>query len=271
MPELPEVETTRRGLEPRLVRRTITGVVVRDARLRWPVPPDLAQRVTGRQIEAVRRRGKYLLLDCAGGGTLIVHLGMSGSLREAAAGEPPGPWDHVELALGGSVVRLRDPRRFGAVLWEPGDPRRHPLLRGLGVEPLGDGFTAAFLHAASRGRRVAIKLLLMNAAVVVGVGNIYASESLFVAGVDPRRRAGRLSGPACARLVEGVRETLERAIAAGGTSLRDYVASDGAPGEFQLDCFVYRREGGPCRRCGTAVRRIVQGARSTYFCPGCQK
>jgi formamidopyrimidine-DNA glycosylase len=270
MPELPEVETTRRGLEPHLVGQTITGVVVRDARLRWPVPADLAQQITGRRIEAVARRGKYLLLDC-GGGALIVHLGMSGSLRQAVVGDPAGPWDHVELALGARLLRLRDPRRFGAVLWATGDPGAHPLLRGLGVEPLSDGFTGAFLYAASRGRRVAIKLLLMNAAVVVGVGNIYASESLFVAGIDPRRRASRLSRPACDRAARAVRETLERAIAAGGSSLRDYAASDGALGEFQLDCFVYGREGERCRRCATAIRRVVQAARSTYFCPACQR
>lgn len=250
--------------------QVITGVVVRDHRLRWPVPRDLAARITGCRIEAIRRRGKYLLLDC-GAGTLIVHLGMSGSLRHGPAGEPPGPWDHVELAVGERVVRLRDPRRFGAVLWQPAPLRDHRLLRRLGVEPLGADFTADFLYRATRGRRVAIKLLLMNAAVVVGVGNIYASESLFLARLDPRKRAGRLSRPDCRRVVEGVRETLERAIAAGGTSLRDYVGSDGAPGEFQLDCFVYGREGDACRRCAAPIRRVAQGGRSTYFCPSCQK
>jgi formamidopyrimidine-DNA glycosylase len=270
MPELPEVETTRRGLEPHVVGRTITAVVVRDGRLRWPVPLDLAATLTGRRVQSLARRGKYLLFDC-GTGTLIVHLGMSGSLRLAPGGEPPGPWDHVELAIGKQVVRLRDPRRFGAILWQPEGAPAHALLAHLGVEPLDPEFNAAGLHRASRGRRVTIKQFLMNAAIVVGVGNIYASESLFLAGIDPRRRAGRLSRAACERLVAGVRETLERAIAAGGTSLRDYVASDGAPGEFQLDCFVYGREGEPCRRCGRSIRRIVQGGRSTYFCAACQK
>jgi formamidopyrimidine-DNA glycosylase len=270
MPELPEVETTRRGLEPHLVGRTITAVVVRDGRLRWPVSDDLAATLTGRRVRSVARRGKYLLFDC-GTGTLIVHLGMSGSLRVAPEGEPPGPWDHVELAVGRQVVRLRDPRRFGAILWHPGGGPAHALLAHLGVEPLDPEFNTARLHRASRGRRVTIKQFLMNAAIVVGIGNIYASESLFLAGIDPRRRAGRLSRAACGRLVAGVRETLERAIAAGGTSLRDYVASDGAPGEFQLDCFVYGREGEPCRRCGRSIRRIVQGGRSTYFCAACQK
>jgi formamidopyrimidine-DNA glycosylase len=270
MPELPEVETTRRGLEPHLVGRTITAVVVRDARLRWPVPGDLATTLTGRRVRALGRRGKYLLFDC-GSGTLIVHLGMSGSLRIARPGEPPGPWDHVELTVDRRVVRLRDPRRFGAVLWQPDGAPAHALLAKLGVEPLEGAFTAEALYRASRGRRVSVKQLLMNASVVVGVGNIYASESLFLARIDPRRSAGRLSRAACERLVAGVRETLQRAIAAGGTSLRDYVASDGAPGEFQLDCFVYGREHAPCRRCGRTVRRIVQGARSTFFCAHCQK
>ncbi len=269
MPELPEVETTRRGLEPHVRGRVITGVTVRHRGLRWPVPRRLAERMIGRRIERIERRGKYLLLHC-GEGTLIVHLGMSGSLRLARAAEPPGPWDHVDVALGDQVMRLRDPRRFGAVLWHPGDPHSHKLLAGLGVEPLGPAFTPAFLYAASRGRRVAVKLFLMNAAVVVGVGNIYASESLFRAGLDPRRPAGSLSRAQCAKLAAAVRETLELAIAAGGASLRDYVATDGEPGHFQQQYFVYGRGGEPCRQCGTPVRRIVQGARSTFFCQRCQ-
>ncbi|MCU0896867.1 MAG: bifunctional DNA-formamidopyrimidine glycosylase/DNA-(apurinic or apyrimidinic site) lyase [Burkholderiales bacterium] len=270
MPELPEVETTRRGLAPHVEGERITGAVVRHHRLRWPVPRRLAAKVAGRRVAALRRRAKYLLFDL-GDATLIVHLGMSGSLRIARADEPPGPYDHFDLRLGEKIVRLRDPRRFGAVLWQAGTPDAHPLIAGLGVEPLGPGFTPEFLFTASRGRKVAVKQFLMNAAIVVGVGNIYASESLFRARVNPRLAAGRLSRAACARLHAAVRETLDRAIEAGGSTLRDFVGSDGEPGYFQQEYFVYDRAGEPCRVCGAPVRRIVQGARSTYYCPHCQR
>jgi formamidopyrimidine-DNA glycosylase len=270
MPELPEVETTRRGLAPHVEGERITGAVVRHHRLRWPVPRSLAAKLAGRRVAALRRRAKYLLFDL-GDATLIVHLGMSGSLRVARADEPPGPYDHFDLRLGEKIVRLRDPRRFGAVLWQAGAPDAHPLIAGLGVEPLGPDFTPEFLFAASRGRKVAVKQFLMNAAIVVGVGNIYASESLFRARVNPRLAAGRLSRAACARLHAAVRETLDRAIEAGGSTLRDFVGSDGEPGYFQQEYFVYDRGGEACRVCGTAVRRIVQGARSTYYCPHCQR
>jgi formamidopyrimidine-DNA glycosylase len=195
---------------------------------------------------------------------------MSGSLRVTRADEAPGPYDHFDLRLGEKIIRLRDPRRFGAVLWHRGAPDTHPLIAGLGVEPLGPEFTAEFLVTASRSRKVAVKQFLMNASVVVGVGNIYASESLFRARINPRRRAGRLSRAACTRLHAAVRETLEKAIEAGGSTLRDFVGSDGEPGYFQQEYFVYGREGAPCRVCGTPVRRIVQGARSTFYCPVCQ-
>lgn len=270
MPELPEVEITRRGIAPALRNRTITGVIVREPRLRWRVPARLADALVGARVQAVRRRAKYLLLDCERG-TLIVHLGMSGSLRIVRAAEPPGRYDHFDLAVGDRALRLRDPRRFGAVLWHIGDPARHPLLARLGVEPLSAAFTGAQLHAATRGRRAAIKLALMDHKVVVGVGNIYANESLFRARIHPRTAAGRLSREHCERLAEAVRATLRDALSAGGSTLRDFVRADGSPGYFQQRYFVYGREGAPCQRCGTAVRRILQGQRSTWYCPTCQR
>ncbi len=271
MPELPEVEITRRGIEPHLARRTITGVVVRHRGLRWPVPRNLGAILKGAEIRAVGRRAKYLLFDC-GKGTLIVHLGMSGSLRVVPAAEAPGPYDHFDLGVGAVSVRLRDPRRFGAVLWHRGDdPARHPLLAHLGVEPLSGAFTGRVLHAASRGRRVAIKQLLMDHRLVAGIGNIYANESLFRAGIDPRAAGRRLSLARCERLVAEVRATLEDALAAGGSSLRDFVQSDGSPGYFQQHYFVYDRAGEPCRVCGAAIRRVVQGQRASFYCRRCQR
>jgi formamidopyrimidine-DNA glycosylase len=270
MPELPEVEITRRGIAPHLEGRTVTGVVVRHHGLRWPVPRALGARLAGARIRAVTRRAKYLLLDC-GTGTLIIHLGMSGSLRVVAPTMVPGPHDHFDLCVGDSIVRLRDPRRFGAVLWHPRDHGVHPLLAALGVEPLEEAFTAALLWRAARGRRVAIKLLLMNAAIVVGIGNIYASESLFRAGIHPRTAAQRVSKARCERLVAAVRATLTDALAAGGSTLQDFVGADGSPGYFQQQYAVYDRAGAPCRVCRTPIRRIVQGQRSTFYCPVCQR
>jgi formamidopyrimidine-DNA glycosylase len=269
MPELPEVEITRRGIASQLVGQRVASVEVREPRLRWPVPASLA-RLRGQSVTGIRRRGKYLLIDCDRG-HVIIHLGMSGSLRLLPAGTPPGRHDHVDLQLAGQVLRLRDPRRFGAVLWTEQRPELHPLLRDLGVEPLERGFDAGFLHAAARTRRVAIKLLLMDAHRVVGVGNIYASESLFLAGIDPRTRASRLTRERCVRLVRAIKQTLRAAIRAGGSSLRDFVASDGREGCFQRRHWVYDRAGQPCRRCATSIRRIVQGQRATYFCPSCQR
>ncbi len=270
MPELPEVETTRLGLLPRLPGRTLADVAVRDPRLRWPVPDDLAARLTGRMLAGITRRGKYLLFDF-GDITQIVHLGMSGSLRLAVPGTPPARHDHVDWRFDdGTHLRLRDPRRFGAVLLAE-DPARHPLLAHLGPEPLGPDFGAAWLHARCRGRSMAIKPLIMDASVVVGVGNIYASEALFHAGIQPTVAARRLSRPACARLVEAIRTVLATAIAAGGSSVRDYVTSDGKPGYFQLHARVYGRGGLPCRVCGTPIRRIVQGQRASFYCPTCQR
>lgn len=270
MPELPEVEITRRGIEPHITGRRIVDIVVREPRLRWPVPRDLRKRLAGRTVDRVRRRAKYLLLDC-GDGTLIVHLGMSGSLRWLAPDVPPGGHDHVDLVFREGLLRLRDPRRFGSVLWHAAPAERHVLLRSLGPEPLDETFSAAYLHRATRGRRVAIKSLLMNQAVVVGVGNIYANESLFRAGILPRARAARLSLARCERLVAEIKATLADALAAGGSTLRDFHAADGSPGYFQQTYFVYDRAGQACRRCGTPIRVVRLGQRSTFYCAGCQR
>jgi formamidopyrimidine-DNA glycosylase len=269
MPELPEVEVTRRGIAPHLVGRTIAAVTVREPRLRWRVPASV-RSLAGRKFRAVKRRGKYLLLDC-GDGHLIVHLGMSGSLRLVALGTDPGKHDHVDFAVGNKILRLRDPRRFGAVLWTEEPPEAHPLIRHLGIEPLSRAFDGDRLHALTRAHRTSIKQFLMDGRRVVGVGNIYASESLFLAAIHPRTRAGKLSKERCARLVRAIKDTLRTAIRAGGSSLRDFSGSDGAQGHFQKRVRVYDREAQECRRCGARIRRIVQGQRATYYCPACQR
>ena len=268
MPELPEVEVTRRGIEPHIVGRTITAVAVREPRLRWRVPAAV-RALAGRQVRAVKRRGKYLLLDC-GDGHLILHLGMSGSLRLIDSGVAPGKHDHVDLSFGRQILRLRDPRRFGAVLWTDGPPEAHPLIRHLGIEPLSRALDGRQLHALARASRVQIKPFLMDGRRIVGVGNIYASESLFLAGIHPRKRAGRLSGQRCALLVDAIKRTLRTAIRAGGSSLRDFVGSDGEPGYFQRRAWVYDRAGQRCRRCAAPIRRVVQGQRASFYCPVCQ-
>jgi formamidopyrimidine-DNA glycosylase len=268
MPELPEVETTRQGLLPRLQGRTLQHIVVRNPRLRWPVPEDLEAQLQGLKLNTLTRRGKYLLFDF-GATTQIVHLGMSGSLRFAERDEP-ALHDHVDwLFDDGSTLRLRDPRRFGAVLLSA-QPMQHPLLAHLGPEPLTPAFDAAYLHAQCQRRCAAIKQVIMDAQVVVGVGNIYASESLFHAGIRPATSARRLSRPACARLAAAIKQVLSAAIAAGGSSLRDYVHSSGELGYFQLQTRVYDREGLPCKTCATPIRRIVQGQRASFYCPKCQ-
>jgi formamidopyrimidine-DNA glycosylase len=269
MPELPEVEVTRRGIEPHLAGRTITGATVRNAGLRWPVPRGLGKTLAGLKVQAVKRRAKYLLLDC-GAGHLILHLGMSGSLRITSLGEPAAYHDHFDLELGNTVLRLTDPRRFGAVLWKRGAVLEHKLLRDLGPEPLESDFSGAALFAATRSRSAAIKNVVMDSHVVVGVGNIYASESLFLAGLNPKTPARRLSRERCDKLADAVRTVLTRAIRAGGSSLRDYVQSDGSFGCFQIESAVYGRAGQPCRVCKTPIRQFVQGARSTYYCVRCQ-
>ncbi len=270
MPELPEVEVTRKGLASRLTGRRVVAVTSRVRALRYPLPPDLPRRLRGQTLAGIGRRGKYLLFDF-GHGHLLIHLGMSGSLRLISPGEDPGRHDHFDLDFGDRVLRLRDPRRFGAVLWIDGDPAAHPLLSRLGVEPLSGAFDAAFLNSAMVGRRQAIKPAIMDAAIVVGVGNIYAAESLFRAGIDPRRPAGSIAAHRLAQLVPAIKATLRAAIRAGGSSLRDYVGSDGACGDFQFRHRVYGRAGEPCFACGTPIRLIRQNNRATYYCPRCQR
>ncbi|HLF98099.1 MAG TPA: bifunctional DNA-formamidopyrimidine glycosylase/DNA-(apurinic or apyrimidinic site) lyase [Methylococcaceae bacterium] len=269
MPELPEVETTRRGLSPHVVGRRVADVLVRERRLRWPVPDDLAGVLRGREILEIGRRGKYLLFRFAGG-ALIVHLGMSGSLRLAAAGEAVRRHDHVDILLDqGPLLRYHDPRRFGAMLWTP-EPASHSLFAALGPEPLGEEFSPDYLWTASRGRRTAVKPFLMNAAIVVGVGNIYASEALFLAGVHPARETASLEREECMRLVAAIRQVLSQAIEMGGTTLRDFVNGHGQPGYFQQALHAYGRSGQSCMRCGTAIETLRLGQRASYFCPVCQ-
>jgi len=270
MPELPEVEVTRLGLETSLVGAAVTGVACRTRRLRYPLPNRLAQRLVGRQLEGIARRGKYLLFDF-GVGHLLLHLGMSGSLRLVSAASPAQRHDHFDLVFGTSIMRLRDPRRFGAVLWLQEDPGRHPLIAVLGQEPLTDEFTPPWLFGQTRNRNAPIKQALMDSHLVVGIGNIYASESLFRAGIDPRKPAAGISLQRYRRLVPAIRETLEAAIAAGGSSLRDFVRSDGSSGYFQQQYFVYGRSGEPCHRCGGTVKSLRQGGRASFYCPRCQR
>ena len=270
MPELPEVETTRRGIAPYLLNQTVTNVIVRQGQLRWPVPANLSE-IIGSKIESVQRRAKYLLLETSAG-TAILHLGMSGSLRVVDAGTPPEKHDHIDFILSnGKVLRLRDPRRFGAVLWTHQDPLKHKLLRSLGPEPLSDDFNVDYLYQKSRGRSVSIKQFIMNAHIVVGVGNIYACEALFRARISPLHKAGRVSKERYARLVDSIKAVLKEAIEAGGTTLRDFVQVAGNPGYFKQKLYVYGREGKPCLVCGTPIRKIKQGQRSTYYCVKCQR
>lgn len=268
MPELPEVETTRRGIEPHLLGQRIKCFVVRQPKLRWPVSPELAQ-LKGAKIEAVQRRGKYLLLETAQG-TALMHLGMSGSLRICAADLGAEKHDHVDLVLdNGTALRLRDPRRFGAVLWA-GCGELHPLLANLGVEPLTDELTAEYLLERSKGRQVSIKEFIMNSHRVVGVGNIYANEALFMAGINPRRAAGQLNLLELQKLVLAIKAVLTRAIEQGGTTLRDFVREDGQTGYFQIELQVYGRTHQVCHACASLIQQIRQGQRSTWYCPHCQ-
>jgi formamidopyrimidine-DNA glycosylase len=276
MPELPEVEVTRRGISPHITGQRIERVDVRTPALRWPIPMGLNALVAGHRVERVERRGKYLLIE-VDTGWLIVHLGMTGTLRilpRTALETRPEKHDHVDLVFEACVLRLRDPRRFGAVLWhsrEAGDVFEHPLLLPLGVEPFSPAFTTQLLFDRTRGRSMSIKQALLAGDIVVGVGNIYASECLFRAGIHPARAAGRISKLRYEKLAEAIRDTLAEAITKGGSTLRDFVGSDGARGYFQLDYFVYDRKGEPCRVCGTPIRQIVQGQRSTFYCLTCQR
>ena len=273
MPELPEVEVCRRGLQPEVEGQRILGAVVRSPRLRLPLSAALGETLAGQQVVAVRRRGKYLLLDCRGGiedGCLIIHLGMSGNLRFVPQGTAPEKHDHVDLIFARQILRFSDPRRFGVVHWQAAGEAPHALLAVLGIEPLADEFTGDWLFTATRRRAGPIKPLLMDSHLVVGIGNIYAAESLFRAGISPLRAANRISRERYGRLVAAIRQTLTDAIAAGGSSIRDYVHSDGGAGCFQVECAVYGRAGEPCQRCGGVVRQVRQGGRSTFYCPACQ-
>jgi formamidopyrimidine-DNA glycosylase len=270
VPELPEVETTRRGLAPHARRRRILALKVYEPRLRWPVPATLPRKLAGARIERVGRRAKYLLLKLDAG-TLLLHLGMSGNLRAVPAATPRLKHDHFDLLLdSGLALRFNDPRRFGSLLYTAEDPSRHVLLRHLAPEPFARAFDADYLYRISRGRRVALKQFIMNSHLVVGVGNIYASEALFRARLKPQRRAASLTRAEAAALVRAVRTVLKLAIRAGGTTLRDYVGTDGTPGYFRQRLYVYERGGLPCRRCRTPIRALTQGQRSTYYCPTCQ-
>ena len=270
MPELPEVETTLRGIEPHLLNQQVARVIVRDPRLRWPVPPEVS-KAEGQKIVSLDRRGKYLLLKLQQGG-LILHLGMSGSLRILQQPLAPEKHDHVDVELqNGVCLRFNDPRRFGAFLWVDGEMQSHALLRDLGPEPLSNEFTTDYLYQRSRGRNVAIKNFIMNGHIVVGVGNIYASESLFMAGIHPQRAAGKISKQRYEGLVAAIRDVLDRAIKQGGTTLRDFVNSDGAPGYFAQELLVYDRADSDCFQCGSSIRQKVIGQRSSYYCPACQR
>jgi formamidopyrimidine-DNA glycosylase len=275
MPELPEVEVTRRTLADSLQGLPVQAVHIHDRRLRWPVTAGLASILAGSRLRAIDRRGKYLLWRFDHG-TLISHLGMTGSWRIHAAGQAPprGPHDHAELQLGGLLARFTDPRRFGALLWHhggDGDVGSHALLGSLGVEPLEAAFDGEHLFQATRGRSASIKQVLLAGEAVVGVGNIYASESLFEAGINPRIAAGRLGRTRCGRLAAAIRQVLTEAIAAGGSTLRDYTGADGSAGRYARQARVYGRDGQDCPICGHPIRRIVQGQRATYWCPRCQR
>ncbi len=269
MPELPEVETTRRGIAPHVSGRRITRIRVRDGRLRWPVR--LPKSLAGSTVTAVERRAKYLGL-VATDGAIIIHLGMSGHLRLVEVGSTPAKHDHVDIDFDhGVALRLTDPRRFGSIHYQAGDWLRHPLLENLGPEPLSEDFDAAYLFARTRGRRVPIKSFIMDARMVVGVGNIYANEALYRAGVRPRRAAGRITRAESERLTVAIKATLEEAVTAGGTTLRDFLGSDGTAGYFSTQLAVYGRQGLPCPRCGMTLKGVRLGQRATAFCPKCQR
>ena len=270
MPELPEVETIRRGLEPLITRQFISDVKVRERRLRWPVTRNLAGLLRGQQILQLGRRAKYLLIKTSSG-TLLVHLGMSGSLFYLPSVSQPTTHDHIDISFrGGSCLRFNDPRRFGSIHFTT-QPKLHRLLTKLGPEPLGKDFSTEYLTHVSRSRRVAIKNHLMNGQIIAGLGNIYATEALFRAGIHPARPAGRISAARFSRLVQAIREILNEAIRSGGTTLKDFVGGDGRPGFFQQSLSVYGRSGDPCFTCGVPIKRITQGQRSSYYCPRCQR
>ncbi len=271
MPELPEVETTRRGIEPHLTGQRINRLVIRDHRLRWPIDPELPALLKNRTIHSVKRRAKYLLLDCDHI-TLILHLGMSGNLRILDAGNKAQKHDHYDLVLAnGLCLRFHDPRRFGALLWTDGPVSAHPRLASLGPEPLSQAFAGEWLYQHSGARKQAVKTFIMDSRIVVGVGNIYACEALFNAGIHPARAAGRISAQRYTRLADAIRQVLSEAIAQGGTTLRDFTNSDGKPGYFTQSLKVYGRAGQPCVNCGRPIKQLRQAQRSTYYCSHCQR
>ena len=269
MPELPEVETSRRGIEPHIVGATISGVVIRERRMRWPVPRSIDRNLPGLSVNSVTRRAKYILINTRQG-SAILHLGMSGSVCIVNAGAPAGVHDHFDIEFdSGLVLRFRDPRRFGSLHWSQ-QPLSHRLLKDLGPEPLSSDFDGHYLWQRSRGRKVSIKQFIMNAHIVVGVGNIYASEALFMAGINPRRAAGRIARSRYEQLADAIKEVLGKAIEAGGTTLRDFYGGNGEAGYFKQQLEAYGREDEPCRRCNSPISAIVQGQRSTYYCKRCQ-
>lgn len=273
MPELPEVETTRKGITPKTDQQTITKVVIRNPNLRWPVDSSLPGKLSGKKILSIGRRGKYLLLN-TDMGTLLIHLGMSGTLRVVPHETPILKHDHVDLVLSnGFTLRLNDPRRFGSVLWHPtsdGEVSNHKLLSQLGPEPLSEEFNGDYLYDKSRQRKVAIKSFIMNSAVVVGAGNIYANESLFLSGIHPQKIAGRLTKKQCQLLADNIKKVIAAAIEQGGTTLKDFLSPDGKPGYFKQELNVYDQAGKPCKICGTSIERIILNQRAAYFCPHCQ-
>jgi len=271
MPELPEVETTRRGIAPFVEGSVVKSIAIRQRSLRWPIPTSLQKELPGTRIDQLQRRAKYLLASTEKG-TLLLHLGMSGSLRIVTAQEAPRKHDHVDIAMeNGHVLRFHDPRRFGCVLWLKGNVDQHPLLADLGPEPLSEDFNARYLHAAAGKRKVAVKSFIMDGHVVVGVGNIYANEALYAAGISPVKPAGSISRARYEKLVAEIKAVLARAIAVGGTTLRDFVGGDGKPGYFSQSLSVYGRGGEPCHKCGSVLTEIRIGQRSTVYCRGCQK
>ncbi len=271
MPELPEVETTRRGLLPHIRGKTIDSVAIRQRQLRWPVPENLEQCLYKQQLLNLQRRAKYLLFHFEKG-CLLIHLGMSGSLRILKSQQTPQQHDHIDFVFHPeTILRYTDPRRFGAVLWLGHAPEQHRLLKNLGPEPLGDTLTGHYLHDISRNRKTPIKSLLMDQRIVTGIGNIYANEALFKAAIRPTTAAGRLSLKRCQRLATSIQQTLYQAIEQGGTTLRDFVGSDGKPGYFQQHLHVYGRGGLPCTQCGKVLQQIKLTGRSTVFCSHCQR
>lgn len=270
MPELPEVETTLRGISPHLVGSRVTAVRIRQPQLRWPIPAELPELLVSQKLLGIKRRGKYLLLEFARG-TALIHLGMSGSLRIIGEGTPPLAHDHFDLVFGKTILRYCDPRRFGCLLWLEGEPERHPLLNHLGPEPLTDAFTADYLYQRSRKRTQAVKQFLMDSKIVVGVGNIYANESLFMARIKPIRKAGSLTRKNCEELVRDIKFVLQRSINEGGTTLRDFVGGDGKPGYFKQQLLVYGRGGEPCTLCAKDLKEVRMNDRTTVYCINCQQ